>query len=181
MPTRLPNGALSERVQDALHRPPGSLNCRSSAGVLEQAWQQLRRSERHRTGHQGGALRGQPDPLVRQRGRQLRTGFRPVSAHRRPVAVLYASGEKAAGVRRFGYRLGGERGESAVVLAGQAARAVALGVGVTASSSRFSVASAWPSPAFPSPRPDRTDVHVLHRPAWTGTGAGAGRFLAVLE
>ena len=48
-------------------------------------------------------------------------------------AVLYASGEQAAdGVRRFGYRLSGERGESAVVLAGQAARAVALGVGVTA-------------------------------------------------
>jgi len=48
-------------------------------------------------------------------------------------AVLYASGEKAArGVRRFGYRLAGERGESAVILAGQAARAVALGVGVTA-------------------------------------------------
>ena len=48
-------------------------------------------------------------------------------------AVLYASGEKAAtGVRRFGYRLSGERGESAVILAGQAARAVALGVGVTA-------------------------------------------------
>ncbi|HAY28108.1 MAG TPA: AI-2E family transporter YdiK [Candidatus Accumulibacter phosphatis] len=48
-------------------------------------------------------------------------------------AVLYASGEKAAaGVRRFGYRLAGERGEGAVILAGQAARAVALGVGVTA-------------------------------------------------
>ena len=49
------------------------------------------------------------------------------------AAVLYASGEKAAtGVRRFGYRLAGERGEGAVILAGQAARAVALGVGVTA-------------------------------------------------
>jgi predicted PurR-regulated permease PerM len=48
-------------------------------------------------------------------------------------AVLYASGEKAAAsARRFGYRLSGERGESAVVLAAQAARAVALGVGVTA-------------------------------------------------
>ncbi|WP_300453955.1 AI-2E family transporter YdiK [Accumulibacter sp.] len=48
-------------------------------------------------------------------------------------AVLYSSGEKAAtGMRRFGYRLSGERGESAVILAGQAARAVALGVGVTA-------------------------------------------------
>ncbi|EXI67777.1 MAG: putative inner membrane protein [Candidatus Accumulibacter adjunctus] len=49
------------------------------------------------------------------------------------AAVLYASGEKAArGARRFGYRLAGERGEGAVILAGQAARAVALGVGVTA-------------------------------------------------
>ena len=48
-------------------------------------------------------------------------------------AILYTSGEKAAAtVRRFGYRLSGERGEGAVVLAGQAARAVALGVGVTA-------------------------------------------------
>ena len=48
-------------------------------------------------------------------------------------AVLYASGETAArGVRRFGRRLAAERGESSVVLAGQAIRAVALGVGVTA-------------------------------------------------
>jgi predicted PurR-regulated permease PerM len=48
-------------------------------------------------------------------------------------AILYASGESfAAGVRRFGHRLGGARGESAVVLAGQAIRAVALGVGITA-------------------------------------------------
>ena len=48
-------------------------------------------------------------------------------------AILYVSGETvAAGVRRFGYRLSGERGAAAVVLAGQAARAVALGVGVTA-------------------------------------------------
>ena len=48
-------------------------------------------------------------------------------------AVLYASGEKAASkVRRFGHRLAGERGENSVVLAGQAIRGVALGVGVTA-------------------------------------------------
>jgi len=47
--------------------------------------------------------------------------------------ILYASGETAASmVRRFGRRLGGERGENAVILAGQAIRAVALGVGVTA-------------------------------------------------
>ena len=48
-------------------------------------------------------------------------------------AILYASGETAArGARRFGRRLAAERGENSVVLAGQAIRAVALGVGVTA-------------------------------------------------
>ncbi|WP_313953407.1 AI-2E family transporter YdiK [Accumulibacter sp.] len=48
-------------------------------------------------------------------------------------AILYAGGEQAAAeVRRFGHRLAGERGDGAVVLAGQAVRAVALGVGVTA-------------------------------------------------
>jgi predicted PurR-regulated permease PerM len=48
-------------------------------------------------------------------------------------ALLYANGEAAArGVRRFGRRLAAERGESSVVLAGQAIRAVAMGVGVTA-------------------------------------------------
>jgi predicted PurR-regulated permease PerM len=46
---------------------------------------------------------------------------------------MYAGGEDAAAVlRRFGHRLGGQRGEDAVVLAGKAIRAVALGVGVTA-------------------------------------------------
>jgi predicted PurR-regulated permease PerM len=49
------------------------------------------------------------------------------------AAILYASGETAArGVRRFAHRLAGERGDSAVVLAGQAIRAVALGIIVTA-------------------------------------------------
>ena len=48
-------------------------------------------------------------------------------------AILYANGEAAArGVRRFGRRLAAERGESSVILAGQAIRAVAMGVGVTA-------------------------------------------------
>jgi predicted PurR-regulated permease PerM len=48
-------------------------------------------------------------------------------------AILYSSGEDAAKmVRSFGRRLAGERGEGAMVLAGQAIRAVALGVGVTA-------------------------------------------------
>jgi predicted PurR-regulated permease PerM len=42
-------------------------------------------------------------------------------------------GETAArGVRRFARRLADERGESSIVLAGQAIRAVALGVVVTA-------------------------------------------------
>jgi predicted PurR-regulated permease PerM len=49
------------------------------------------------------------------------------------TAVLYATGETAArGVRRFARRLADERGEDSVVLAGQAIRAVALGVVVTA-------------------------------------------------
>ena len=48
-------------------------------------------------------------------------------------AVFYASGEAGAvSVLRFGRRLAGERGENAIVLAGQAIRGVALGVGVTA-------------------------------------------------
>lgn len=49
------------------------------------------------------------------------------------AAILYGTGEGGARlVRRFGRRLAGERGENAIVLAGQAIRGVALGVGVTA-------------------------------------------------
>ena len=49
------------------------------------------------------------------------------------AAILYSSGEQAARqVRRFGRRLAGERGENSIILAGQAIRGVALGVGVTA-------------------------------------------------
>ena len=48
-------------------------------------------------------------------------------------ALMYAGGEPAAAaVHRFGLRLAGEHGDSAVTLAGQAIRGVALGVGVTA-------------------------------------------------
>jgi predicted PurR-regulated permease PerM len=49
------------------------------------------------------------------------------------AGVMYARGEAAAAkARLFGRRLGGVRGEDAVVLAGKAIRGVALGVGVTA-------------------------------------------------
>jgi predicted PurR-regulated permease PerM len=49
------------------------------------------------------------------------------------AALMYARGEYAAiAARRFGHRLAGERGEQAVLLAGQAIRSVALGVVVTA-------------------------------------------------
>jgi predicted PurR-regulated permease PerM len=49
------------------------------------------------------------------------------------AAIMYAQGEDAAATaRRFGRRLAGNRGEQAVVLAGQAVRGVALGVVVTA-------------------------------------------------
>ena len=49
------------------------------------------------------------------------------------AAILYSGGEAGARLaRRFGRRLAGERGENSIVLAGQAIRGVALGVGVTA-------------------------------------------------
>jgi predicted PurR-regulated permease PerM len=49
------------------------------------------------------------------------------------AAVLYMNGEKAAVLAlRFGRRLSGDRGEMVIRLAGQAIRAVALGVVVTA-------------------------------------------------
>jgi len=49
------------------------------------------------------------------------------------TAILFATGETAAkGVRRFAHRLAEDRGEDSVILAGQAIRAVALGVVVTA-------------------------------------------------
>jgi predicted PurR-regulated permease PerM len=49
------------------------------------------------------------------------------------AVVMYTQGEAArAGLIRFGGRLAGDRGEAVVVLAGQAIRAVALGVVVTA-------------------------------------------------
>jgi predicted PurR-regulated permease PerM len=49
------------------------------------------------------------------------------------TVVMFSQGEAArAGLIRFGRRLTGERGEAIVVLAGQAIRAVALGVVVTA-------------------------------------------------
>jgi len=49
------------------------------------------------------------------------------------AAILYAGGESfRAFMHRFGGRLAGERGIAAVILAGQAIRAVALGVVVTA-------------------------------------------------
>jgi predicted PurR-regulated permease PerM len=49
------------------------------------------------------------------------------------AAILYANGEATArGVLMFGYRIGRERGEQSMRLAGQAVRGVALGVIVTA-------------------------------------------------
>lgn len=49
------------------------------------------------------------------------------------TAILYVKGEIAAfGVRRFFRRIAGEQGEQAVILAGKAIRAVAMGIVVTA-------------------------------------------------
>jgi predicted PurR-regulated permease PerM len=49
------------------------------------------------------------------------------------AAILYAYGESAsAGIRRFGRRLAGERGEQMMLLAARSVRGVALGIVVTA-------------------------------------------------
>ena len=48
------------------------------------------------------------------------------------AAIMYHGEQAAATVRLFGRRLGGERGDMAVRLAGQAIRSVALGIVVTA-------------------------------------------------
>ena len=49
------------------------------------------------------------------------------------AAAMYAGGESGVAIAvRFGRRLGGDRGEMAIYLAGQAIRSVALGVVVTA-------------------------------------------------
>jgi predicted PurR-regulated permease PerM len=49
------------------------------------------------------------------------------------AALMWAGGDGAAGVlRRFAVRLGGAQGDAVITLGGQAIRAVALGVGVTA-------------------------------------------------
>jgi predicted PurR-regulated permease PerM len=49
------------------------------------------------------------------------------------AGIFYAGGEHGARLAlRFGRRLAGERGENSIILAGQAIRGVALGVGVTA-------------------------------------------------
>ena len=49
------------------------------------------------------------------------------------AGILYATGETAAnGVRAFAMRLAGQRGDAAVILAGQSVQSVALGVVVTA-------------------------------------------------
>ena len=67
-------------------------------------------------------------------GGQSRRHAGPVPAGRDSLRrhVLRAANRRRSGVRRFGRRLAGQRGEDSVILAGKAIRSVALGVGVTA-------------------------------------------------
>ena len=68
------------------------------------------------------------------------------------ASIMYARGEAArAGVIRFGRRLAGDRGERVVMLAGQAIRAVALGVVVAALVKRFWLALGSPWQGSRSP------------------------------
>ena len=60
-------------------------------------------------------------------------------------ALLYWRGERVGqGIRHFAYRLAGRRGDAVVLLAGQAIRAVALGVVVTALLQGIRVDKAFP-------------------------------------
>jgi predicted PurR-regulated permease PerM len=117
-----------------LPQPPGWVaGLPLVGGKLSGLWSQLADA-----GSQG--LMAKVAPYVAQTGRWIlgeagSLGFMLVQFLLVVVlsAILYASGEAGAStVLRFGRRLAGERGESSVILAGQAIRGVALGVGVTA-------------------------------------------------
>ena len=98
-------------------RPPGRRRLRPVRTASSRGWRPMPRSREMGARHVGSVGR-------------LLVHFLLVVIF---AAILYANGETAArGVRRFGRRLAAERGENSVVLAGQAIRAVALGVGVTA-------------------------------------------------
>ena len=96
------------------------------------------------------------------------------------TAILYATGETAAkGVRRFARRLAGDRGENSVVLAGQAIRAVALGVVVTAIVQSAAAGLGLAVSGIPyASGAHRRHLHSLHRAARADpcpcAGGGAG-------
>jgi len=68
------------------------------------------------------ALRRQAGAVVRRPGRQRGYDGGPIPAHVVISAILYSKGIGSDGVRRFVRRLGGSRGEEAVILAGKAVR-----------------------------------------------------------
>ena len=98
------------------------------------------------------------------------------------TAILYANGEAAAsGVRRFGRRLADERGENAVVLSGQAIRAVALGVVVTAIAQSAVAGLGLARRRDPLRRgADNGDSGALHRADRSHPRPRAGRGVALL-
>jgi len=113
--------------------PPAWVQSLPAGGKISRTWQELAQAP-------PGALAARIEPyagtVVRWIGAQAGS-FGTLLVHFLVMLiisiVLYARGEVAArGVIRFFRRLAGPRGESSVILAGQAIRAVALGVIVTA-------------------------------------------------
>ena len=87
-------------------------------------------------------------------------------------ALMYAGGESAAlAVHRFGRRLAGIAGDNVVTLAGQAIRAVALGVGVTALvQAGLGGDRAGHCGRAVRGSADGGDAVAVHRPAWPRPG-----------
>ena len=138
---------------------------------------------RGRIGGQGHALCARP-----QRGCLDPGGLRgrarpPVPAHRRDRRrdVRYEEKRRPRKMRLFSRKLGGSRGEDAVVLSSQAIRGVALGVGVTAIVQAVVGGIGLAITACRSHPADRGDVHPLHRAAGPALRAGTRDDLGVLE
>jgi len=120
--------------ENGLPPPPDWLGAIPLVGPrLTAAWQQLATGGLAGRGADLGPWVARAVRFVAAQARGLGTTILQFLVTVVVAAVLYATGERAGlAVRRFFRRLAGQRGDGAVVLAGKAIRAVALGVMVTA-------------------------------------------------